>query len=223
MEKSGDEKLKILIAYFSRTGNSERLAKFIGNELEKRGLEVVFDEIKPVVLYSLFRELSRDFPRYPALALSLFIPFWRRFFLRHYHQVEEDIQPMEYPNVSGFDRVCVGGPKWAIFSYPVARYLQTVRGIMGKKMGIFATFGGPPLKVFEVELLDSPMTRLIERLGSEVVARVFISSGYHEAGIMPIFRLISRLRFFQPIDNFVLGSEYAEKGIKDFCDDLMKE
>ncbi len=139
MAKRGCEELKILIVYFFRTGNSKRLAKSIGNELKKRDLDVVFDEIKPVVLYSWLREVSRDFPRYPTIALSLFISLWRRFFLRHYHQVEEDIQAMEHPNISKFDRICVGGPKWAILSYFVARYLQTVRGIMGKKIGIFAT------------------------------------------------------------------------------------
>ncbi|MDY6932725.1 MAG: hypothetical protein SVZ03_00715 [Spirochaetota bacterium] len=222
MNRSSKKKLKVLVVYFSRTGNTERLAKSIGSQLKKRGCDVAFDEIKPAVLYSWIREVSRDFPRYPAIGLALFIPFWRRFFLRHYHQVEEDIQPMEYPNISEFDRICVGGPKWAIFSYPVARYLQTVRGIMNKRIGIFATFGGPPLKVFEVELLDRPMTALINRLGSEVIARVFISSGYHEAGIMPIFRIVSRMRFSQPIENFMLGSEYANEGIKTFCDDLMK-
>jgi len=218
----GNGKKKILISYFSRTGYTETLAKSIGNELKSRECSVVFDQIRPNVLYSWLREASRDFPKYPFFGLTLFIPPLRRLYLRHYHQIEEDIQPMQYSNVGEFDRVCIGGPKWATMSYPVARYLQTVRGITGKKTGIFTTFGGPPLNVFEIEMLDYPMTRLIERIGAEVVARSFVSSGYHEPGLMPVFGVISRLRYFKPMEYFTLGSDYANDSIKNFCDDLLK-
>lgn len=213
--------MRILVAYFSRTGCTERLAWALRDELRTRGHDVEFDVIKPAVYYSWLREAARDFPRYPAIFLSLASPSWRRHHLATYNQVEEDIQPLRYPDVSEFDRVCVGGPKWAQISYPVARYLQTVRGLRGMTVGTFATFAGPPLPVFEVELIEKPMARLLGRMGAVVAASVCVSSGFHEASVLPIFELASRLRFNRPINNFKLGSEYADNGIRNFCDELV--
>ncbi|MEA3221765.1 MAG: hypothetical protein U9P49_01185 [Thermodesulfobacteriota bacterium] len=212
--------MKILMAYFSRTGYTEQLAKAISNELETRGHGVEFEIIKPAVYYSWFREVARDFPRYPSIAAGLLIPAWREHHLKTYNQVEEDIQGLKYQDISTFDRICVGGPKWAHISYPVARYLQTVRGVKEKKIGVFATSAGPPLKIFEMELIFRPMSRLIERMGGDVVTSLIISSAYHDAGIMPLFQLVSYLRFYKSVENFKLGTEYANKGIMNFCNDL---
>ncbi len=214
------KRMNILVAYFSKTGNTEKLAVSIGDELARRGHAVVYETIKPSVSYSWFREVARDLPKYPFLALSLSSARYRKRYLRKYNQVEEDIQALKYPDISAFDRICVGGPKWAQMSYPVARYLQIIRGIRGRKLGIFATFGGPPLKIFEIELIYKPMTTLIERMGARVVARVAISSAYHAAGIMPLFRFLSWLRFSKPIESFTLNSEYAQQGIMNFCDHI---
>jgi hypothetical protein len=213
--------MRILIAYFSRTGSTEKLAAALADELKSKGHAVEFEVIKPVVYYSLLREVSRDFPRYPSILFSLASSSWRRHHIATYNQVEEDIRSLKYPDVSEFERICIGGPKWAQISYPVARYLRTVRGIRGKKVGSFATFGGPPLKVFELELIEKPMARLLGRMGAEVVANLGVSSAYHEAGILPLFRLLSRLKFGRPIEDFKLGTEYANRGVQDFCDNLL--
>lgn len=215
--------MRILLSYFSRTGCTERLAMAIGGELKSRGHTLEWEVIKPAEYYSWLREVARDWPRYPSIACSLVSPSWRRHHIATYYQVEEDIQPLEYPDVSEFNRICIGGPKWAQLSYPVARYLQTVRGIRGKRVGSFATFGGPPLKAFELELFEKPMARLLGRMGAEVVANLGVSSAYHEASLMPLFRLVSLLRFGRPIENFTLGSKYADSGIQKFCNDLVEE
>ena len=215
--------MKILISYFSRTGYSERLALAIGGELKTRGHILEWEIIRPAVYYSWIREVARDFPRYPSIACGLVSPSWRQRHIETYNQVEEDIQALKYPDVSGFDRICIGGPKWAQISYPVARYLQTVRGIRGKKAGSFTTFGGPPLQSFELELIEKPMARLLGRMGAEVVANLGVSSAYHEASIMPLFRLVSLVRFGMPIEDFTLGSEYAATGIQSFCNDLLQD
>ena len=215
--------MRILMAYFSRTGCTEKLAKAIGDEVKERGHAIEWEVIEPAVLYSWLLELVRDFPRYPSLACCLVSSRWRGRHIRTYNQVEEDIQPLKYPDVSEFDRICIGGPKWAQISYPVARYLQTIRGIRGKKVGSFATFGGPPLKSFEIELIEKPMSQLLERMGAKVAANVYVSSAYHEARLMPLFRLVSLLRFGRPVEHFMLGSEYANRGIQDFCNDLLEE
>lgn len=213
--------MRILIAYFSRTGSTESLAAALADELKSRGHTIEFEVIKPVVYYSLLREVSRDFPRYPSILFSLASSSWRRHHIATYNQVEEDIESLKYPDVSEFERICIGGPKWAQISYPVARYLRTVRGIRGKKVGSFATFGGPPLKTFELELIEKPMARLLGRMGAEVVANLGVTSAYHEAGILPLFRLLSRLTFGRPIEDFKLGTEYANRGVQDFCDKLL--
>jgi hypothetical protein len=215
--------MRILIAYFSRTGSTEKLAAALADELKSRGHAIEFEVIMPVVYYSLLREVSRDFPRYPSILFSLASSSWRRHHIATYNQVEEDIQALKYPDVSEFERICIGGPKWAQISYPVARYLRTVRGIRGKKVGSFATFGGPPLKTFELELIEKPMARLLGRMGAEVVANLGVSSAYHEAGILPLFRLLSRLKFGRPIEDFKLGTEYANRGLQDFCENLLAQ
>lgn len=102
--------------------------------------------------------------------------------------------------------MCVGGPKWAQICYPVAWYLQTVRGPHGKTIGTFATFGGRPLPVFEVELAEKPMARLLGQMGAVVTAIVCVSGALHEASVLPIFKLVSRLRFSRTIDDFKLAA-----------------
>lgn len=214
--------MRILLSYFSRTGNTEKLAQSIGAELESLGHTLEWEVIKPAVYYSWWREVVRDFPRYLSIIASLASSSWKRRHLQTYYQVEEDIQPLRFPDVTGFDRICIGGPKWAQISYPVARYLQTVRGIRGKRVGSFFTFGGPPLPIFEIEFYEKPIARLLGRMGAEVVASLGVSSSYHEASVMPLFKLVSHLRFARPIKDFTIGSEYADSGIQNFCNDLLE-
>ena len=212
--------MKMLVAYFSNTGYTEKLAIAIHEELARRGHEVEVEKIRPAIAYAWLREAARDVPRYPSIILSLFSNAWRRHHLRTYNQVEEDIQSLKYPDISEFDRICIGGPKWGQMSYPVARYLQTIRGIRGKNIGAFCTFGGPPLPVFEVELIFEPMRRLIERMGAHMVGQVCVSSAYHAAGLMPLFRMLSRLSFRRPVTDFLLASEYGKNGVQNFCDEI---
>jgi hypothetical protein len=213
--------MRILFSCFSRTGNTERLGRAIGAALQARGHTLEWEAITPAVYYSWTREVARDLPRYAPILLGLVSPRWRQHHIETYCQVEEDIRPLRFPDVSRFDLLCIGGPKWAQISYPVARYLQTVRGIRGKRVGSFATFGGPPLKVFELELLEKPMARLLGRMGAQVVTSLGVSSGFHEASIMPLFRIVSRRKFGRPIEDFMLGSEYATTGIERFCNELL--
>jgi len=210
------------MAYFSRTGYTEKLAQAIADKLIARRHSVEWEVIKPAVYYSWLREMARDWPRYPSIGLSLLSSSWRKHHIRTYNQVEEDIQALKYPDVSRFDRICIGGPKWGQISYPIARYLQTVRGIRGKKVGSFATFGGSPLKAFEIDLIQKPVIQLLGRMGAEVIANAYVSSAYHEASLMPMFRLVSLLRFGRHVEHFILGSKYADTRIQNFCEDLLK-
>ena len=88
-------------------------------------------------------------------------------------------------------------------------------------MGASSAVGGPPLKVFELELIEKPMARLLGRMGADVVTSLGLSSGFHEASIMPLFRIVSTRKFGRPIEDFMLGSAYADAGIARFCDELL--
>ena len=105
-------------------------------------------------------------------------------------------------------------------SYPVARYINTVKGLAGKKVGAFATFGGPPFKILELELISNSMRRAITQQGAEMISEAYISSNFHEAGLIPIFEILSRIVLKKPISNFTLGNDYANTVIKKFCDNI---
>ena len=101
--------MRILIAYFSRTGSTQKLAAALADELRSRGHAIEFEVIKPAVYCCLIREVSRGFPRYPSILFSLASSSWRRHHIETYNQVEQDLQSLKYPDVSEFDRICIGG------------------------------------------------------------------------------------------------------------------
>ncbi len=150
--------------------------------------------------------------------MSVFSSAFRHWWLGRYLQPEDDLQPLTHPDVSRFDHVCLGGPKWCYISYPVARYLKQVQGLRGKEVSAFATFGGPPLEVFELELLFEPLRSRIQERGGALVATLGLSSNYHELSVLGIFRLVTRMRFGRPPESFTIDSDYGEEKLKGFCD-----
>jgi hypothetical protein len=67
------------------------------------------------------------------------------------------------------------------------------------------------------------MRRFLGDRGAEVVADLHLSSAYHEVGLMPLFRLLSRIVFKAPVERFALGSTHAADEIARFCGDLTRE
>ncbi|MBN2737172.1 MAG: hypothetical protein JXR70_09345 [Spirochaetales bacterium] len=212
--------MEILCAYFSRTGCTEKLIKEIGGRLEKKGHSIKWEKIQTTEETSSFIELKRDLHHYPGVFISLFKKSWRNHFINTYTQTEEDIQPLMFPDVSQFDRIIIAGPKWARISYPVARYIHSIKGLAGKKLGSVSSFGGPPLPVFELELIEKSMNRIVEEAGASIIAHLGISSGYHELGLMPLFRFVNRIRFCRPLKDFTIGSDHVDQQIEAFCDVL---
>ena len=212
--------MRILIAYYSRSGYTAILAERIAQELRLREHTVVLDRLDVVKKKSKWNLLFRQIYQYPIVALSVITPRFRRWWLAVYPQPEDDIQPPAHPDVSGFDHVCIGGPKWCYIAYPVARYLRQVRGLCGKKVSAFSTFGGPPLEVFELELLFQPFSHRVQRSGGLLIATLGLSSNYHELGILGIFKLLARIRFRRPLKLFTVDSEYGRAKIKQFCDEI---
>lgn len=190
------------------------------DRLDERGHTVEVERLQVLRKTSCVGEIWKDLHHYPLIFLSSFKASWRERYLATYTQIEEDIAPLRYPDVSAFDRICIGGPKWAQVSYPVARYLRTVRGLAGKKIGSVATFGGPPLPVFELAMIEKAMTRMVNGIGASIIAHLGLSSAYHELGVMPLFRCTSRMVLHKPIEFFMIGSDYANHLTRQFCDEI---
>ena len=214
--------MNILLAYFSRTGKTERLALHLAEELRSRGNQVAVEKIQVEQTPGKWRLALPLLSTLPVLPLYLCVPSFRRWWHKRYPQAEQAIHPLAYPDVSEFDAICVGGPKWLYISYPVARYLQQVQGIAGKKIGAFATFCGPPLPVFEMEMLFAPLQMRLEQRGASLGATLAISSQFHEfffyREMEYVFRLASRLKFRQSLRNFALESCWGKEQVQQFCD-----
>ncbi len=214
--------MKILIPYYSRSGHTERLALRLAAELGARGNEVVLEKIEAVRERNKWLLVPPLLPLLPWLPLYLLHAPFRRRWLGRYRQPEQDIKPLAHPDVSGFDLVLLGGPKWLYIAYPVARYLSTVRGLDGRKVGAFATFCGPPLQVFELEMLFRPLQDRIRARGAEMFATLAVSSHHHPffwfGEMEALFRGISRLAFKRPLSEFTLDSEWGKREVRRFCD-----
>jgi hypothetical protein len=195
----------------------------VKDSLVERGHTVEVEQLQVIKKTSCIGEILKDLHHYPLIFFTLCSVSFRKWYIANYIQIEEDIAPLQYPDVSGFDRICIGGPKWAQISYPVARYLRTVCGLEGKNIGSVATFGGPPLPVFELGMIEQTMTRVVSEKSATIIAHLGLSSGYHELGVMPLFRIISRIRLCKPIEYFTIGSGYANNLTRQFCDTIASE
>ncbi len=216
--------MKILISYYSRSGHTERLALRLAAELGARGNEVVLEKIQVV------RERNKWLLALPLLPLLPWLPLYllhapfRRHWLGRYRQQEQDIKPLAHPDVSGFDVILLGGPKWLYIAYPVARYLNTVNGLRGRKVGAFATFCGPPLQVFELEMLFGPLQDRIRAKGAQLFDTLAVSSNYHPffwfGEMALLFRWISRLAFKRPLHDFTLDGAWGDGEVRRFCENF---
>lgn len=216
--------MRILMVYHSRSGHTARLAETLARELEARGHHVTREAIRPVREWNSWWLVVPLLPLLPFLPLYLAWAPFRRFWHAVYFQPEQAIRPLEHGDVSGFDRVLVGTPKWLYLSYPVARWIRTVQGLAGRRVAPFATFCGPPLRVFEVEMLFQPLEARLRQRGAEVVDRLHVSSNYHPFfwfGEMEwLFRWISRRFFHRPLEDFTLDGELGRQAVRRFCDAL---
>lgn len=216
--------MKILIACFSRTGHTARLAQRLAERLAARGHELAFETISPLERPNRWRLVPPLWPAIPLLPLILWVPPFRNWWFRRYPQPEHELAPLAHPDATGFDAVCVGGPKWLYIAYPVARYLNMVRGLDGKPVAAFATFCGPPLDVFEMQMLFTPIRHRVAARDARHAGSLAVSSGYHEFFFFNemeyVFRAVSRLVFRRSLSSYGIDSPWAEAEIERFCDEL---
>ncbi|MFO7541618.1 MAG: hypothetical protein R6W97_02255 [Thiobacillus sp.] len=158
----------------------------------------------------------------PLLPVYLLSARFRRVWHRVYHQQEQALRPLAIPDVSAYDLVLLGTPKWLFLSFPVARWLKTASGLQGKRVAPFATFCGPPLKVFELEMLFDPLESRLRALGATVVDRMAVFSNYHPffffGEMESLFRFISLRAFKRPLVDFTLDGELGKREVRRFCD-----
>lgn len=114
--------MKILIAYYSKTGGTEKLAYFLKNLLEKRGNQVDIQKIEPKKERNLF----------VWLFLSLF-------------KKETPIKKPKILNLKKYDRVLIGTPNWFYLSLPIAKFLKEAKGLERKFVCLFSTTYLAPL------------------------------------------------------------------------------
>ena len=216
--------MRILIVSYSRSGHTARLAGVLARQLAAAGHQVEREEIQVVRNWNKWLLAAPLLPLLPFLPLYLAWAPFRRFWHAIYWQPQQAIRPLAFADVAGFDLVLLGTPKWLYLSYPVARWLNTVRGLAGRATAPFATFCGPPLRVFEVEMLFQPLEALIRRRGGLVAGRLHVSSNYHPffwfGEMEKLFRWISLKAFGRPLEDFTLDGELGQAAVRRFCEEM---
>jgi hypothetical protein len=213
---------RALIVHYSRTGHTARLAQVLADEIRRRGYAVDTEAIRVARDWNKWLLPLPLLPLLPVLPLYLMSARFRRVWHRLYPQPEQAIRPLAFPDASTYDLVLLGTPKWLYFSFPVARWFKTASGLQGKRVAPFATFCGPPLKVFELEMLFDPLESRIHERGATVVDRLAVSSNSHPyfffGEMERLFRFISRKVFKRPLVDFTLDGEVGKAGVQRFCD-----
>ena len=214
---------RILVAHYSRSGHTARLATVLSEALRQRGHEVETETICAEREWNKWLLPIPLLPLLPVLPIYLTCSRFRRFWHRIYYQPTQAIKPLALTDVSGFDLVLLGTPKWLYLSYPVARWLGSVSGLAGRRVACFATFCGPPLKVFEIDMLFQPLEARLRALGAIPSGRLAISSDYHEyfffGEMRALFRWLSRKAFGRPLSDFTLDGEIGQAEVRRFCDE----
>jgi flavodoxin len=137
------KKLKILIVYYSRTGNTRQIAE----KLSKK-LNADIEKIKSV-----------DFSGFWGYLLGIFDIIFRK-----KPQIEFSKNPKEY------DLVILGSPIWGeTFSSPVRHYLTKNKDKI-KKIAFFCSRGGGEIKkaITEINNLVGPPISVLNVLAKEV-------------------------------------------------------
>ena len=141
------------LVYFSWTGNTKKVFKFLSDELEKRGWKVSLKEIKPI----------RDFPYLVWLLLS-FIP-----------NLGVKIHPLQALS----DVVFLGMPKWTFNCPPVTAFLKKTN-LSEKTVFLVITYGGFDEKRYARSMIKKIEGKEGIVKGFLLIKRKMIESGEYE-------------------------------------------
>jgi len=143
--------LRILLVYFSRTGNTQKVANLIFERLRIEKIECEVFKIEPIF----------DLPYLLWLFLS-FVP-----------SLPFPVKSLKFLKLEKFDIVILGTPKWTFNCPPVTSFIYKLKKFSrslntGKslpKIFLFLTYGG-----FREEVYLKKLVRKIEDFGFEIVA-----------------------------------------------------
>ncbi|MEM1994222.1 MAG: hypothetical protein QXW32_01915 [Nitrososphaerales archaeon] len=144
--------MKVLITFFSYTGNTRKVAESLASVLNEK-VDVDLEEIQP----------TRHQPYLYWLILS-FIP-----------KLCTPIKPPK-ANPSQYDLVCLGLPKWTVSCPPINQYLKEVN-LRGKTLGLFITYGG-----FDERRYLKQMIKLLNKKGARVKATLLLKRRWIKEG-----------------------------------------
>ena len=148
--------MRILIAYYSRSGGTEKLANIIQKELETRGHIVDVEKVIPTKEHS-------------------FLGWWN---LRMFKS-DCDILPISIDDASNYDAVIIGSPNWTRLSLPMTRYLSLIKGLKYKTVSLFSTTAASPALEWyflSAYLLDMTFVRAVEKKDGRPKTSLMLSS-----------------------------------------------
>jgi len=145
MVASTRRETRLLVAYFSYTGNTKRIAQALSERLrESCNVEIV--EIVPTHKRSYLHWLAYSFGP----------------------DSEVDIENPE-TKLSRYDVVLLGFPKWTFSCPPLNRYIRRLRSLGKPRFYLFMTCGG-----FDDQRFLNSMTRKLTKMGCNVVGSLTI-------------------------------------------------
>ena len=145
--------MKILLAYFSWTGHTEKVAGEI-HRLLKGSHQVEMCRIHPVKARGYWRWLALSFLRGSRVRITPTVT---------------DLRP--------HDLLILGSPKWTVSCPPLNQYIRLLTGHAGKRLIYFMTFGG-----FGQERFRDMIVRRVERRGLRVEGTLLVKRRHVQEG-----------------------------------------
>jgi hypothetical protein len=136
---------RALVVFFSYTGNTRKVAIKIAKCLEATHI-VDLEEIKSTRLHRYYIWLLLSF--LPGLGTPI-------------HPIRSDL--------SHYDIICLGLPKWSLSCPPVNRYIQGAKFLEKPCLGVFITYGG-----FDEKRFLNSIVRALKNKGAHVSEKLWL-------------------------------------------------
>jgi hypothetical protein len=163
MVPSTKPEARLLIAYFSYTGDTRRIAQALSEKLQQ-SYDVEIAEIVPTRKRSYLHWLAYSF-----------VP-----------DSEVEIENLE-TELSRYDVVLLGFPKWTFSCPPLNRYIRKLRSLSKPRFYLFMTCGG-----FDEQRFLNNMTCKLTKMGCSIVESLTVKRKQIQSGT-----------YAQSVDSFV--------------------
>ncbi len=136
---------KILLVYFSFTGNTEKVGNLITRYFKQEGVNCDVYKIEP----------------------SFNLPYFLWFILSFIPSLPFPLKDLNSLNLDNYDVIILGTPKWTFNCPPVTSFISFLKKARGKikaKFAIFLTYGG-----FKENIYLEKLKMKLEKFGFNVV------------------------------------------------------